>query len=169
MYIPITSDVANRIIIKRKDASTMEGWDELNTYDKVLVDAPCTTDRLSANYDEGNIFSSQLIKERLGLPELQTKLLVNALRSVRVGGSVVYSTCSLSPTQNEAVVENAVVLANRYYGIKCVELSLRPLRRHLATTGLFRFSENCHRGIQLVPWIISNFGPMYICKLRKTS
>lgn len=38
MYIPITSDVANRIIIKRKDASTMEGWDELNTYDKVLFD-----------------------------------------------------------------------------------------------------------------------------------
>jgi 16S rRNA C967 or C1407 C5-methylase (RsmB/RsmF family) len=55
-----------------------------------------------------------MTQERLDLPQLQTRLLVNALRSVRVGGSVVYSTCTLSPSQNEAVVENAAVLAQQH-------------------------------------------------------
>lgn len=42
----------------------------------------------------------------------------NALRSVQVGGYVIYSTCSLSPVQNEGVVENSVAIANEYFGIK---------------------------------------------------
>uniref|UniRef100_A0A914DM51 NOL1/NOP2/Sun domain family member 4 n=1 Tax=Acrobeloides nanus TaxID=290746 RepID=A0A914DM51_9BILA len=41
---------------------------------------------------------------RLDLPAIQTKLLINALRSVKVGGTVVYSTCSLAPNQNDVVV-----------------------------------------------------------------
>jgi len=167
MYIPANSEIANQIIIKRKDASTMEGWDELGIYDKVLVDAPCSTDRLSVNQDELNMFSTQNTEGRLNLPHLQTRLLVNALRSVRIGGSVVYSTCTLSPSQNEAVVENAAVLAESHYGIKCVERSLKPMGMDLRETGLFRFNEKCSRGILVLPWILSNFGPMYLCKLQR--
>lgn len=114
---------------------------------QVLVDASCTTDRLSANYDEGNVFATTKTQERLNLPQLQTRMLVNALRSVRVGGSVVYSTCTLSPSQNEAVVENAAVLALQHYGIRCVERSLKSMQRHFTATGLFRFHQQCQRGI----------------------
>lgn len=35
MYIPDNCEEANKIIIKRKDASTMDGWDEIEAYDKV--------------------------------------------------------------------------------------------------------------------------------------
>lgn len=35
MYIPDNCEEAAKVIIKRKDASTMEGWDELDAYDKV--------------------------------------------------------------------------------------------------------------------------------------
>lgn len=38
------------------------------------------------------------------IPELQRELLFNALKLVRRGGIVVYSTCSLSPIQNDGVV-----------------------------------------------------------------
>jgi 16S rRNA C967 or C1407 C5-methylase (RsmB/RsmF family) len=91
----------------------------------------------------------------------------NALRSVRVGGSVVYSTCTMSPTQNEVVVENAAVLARQHYGIECVEQSLKRMERHLSKTGLFQFSSQQQRGSLILPWIISNFGPMYVCKLQR--
>lgn len=34
-YIPPNSDVADRIILKRKDASLLDSWDEFNLYDRV--------------------------------------------------------------------------------------------------------------------------------------
>ncbi|VDM43388.1 unnamed protein product [Toxocara canis] len=168
MFIPLDSDAADRVILKRKDASDLQRWDELAVYDKVLVDAPCSTDRLAANQDEGNMFAVSMTTERLNLPELQAKLLINALRSVRVGGSVVYSTCTLSPIQNETVVENAVAVATERFGLKVIEQTLEQLERHLSSSGLFRFGESCRRGSLVVPFLPSNFGPMYVCKLRRT-
>ncbi|MFH4978935.1 hypothetical protein AB6A40_005644, partial [Gnathostoma spinigerum] len=167
-YIPLNSEVADKVILKRKDASDLKTWDELNVYDKVLVDAPCTTDRLAVTSDDGNMFAMKFTNERLGLPHLQTKLLINALRSAKVGGSVVYSTCSLSPVQNEAVVENAVAIANEKFGIDVVEASLVQMEQHLIASGLFRFSDQCKRGSLVVPFLPSNFGPMYVCKLLRT-
>ena len=38
---------------------------------------------------------------------LQVKLLTSALRAVKVGGTVVYATCSISPAENDAVVSPA--------------------------------------------------------------
>ncbi|CAH1997436.1 unnamed protein product [Acanthoscelides obtectus] len=77
-------------------------------YDRILVDVPCTTDRHSLHENENNIFKPSRIKERLNLPELQKELLVNALKLVERGGIVVYSTCSLSPIQNDGVVHVAL-------------------------------------------------------------
>lgn len=68
------------------------------------MDVPCTTDRHSLKENDNNIFKPSRIKERLRLPEFQSDLLYNALRLVANGGIVVYSTCSLSPIQNDGVV-----------------------------------------------------------------
>jgi hypothetical protein len=35
MYIPVTSELNERIVLKRKDASNLDNWDEENVYDKV--------------------------------------------------------------------------------------------------------------------------------------
>lgn len=69
---------------------------------------PCTTDRYSLHENDNNIFKPTRIKERLTLPELQCDLLVHALKMVAKGGIVVYSTCSLSPIQNDGVVNMAL-------------------------------------------------------------
>lgn len=42
------------------------------------------------------------------MPILQKELLVNALKLVKVGGIVVYSTCSLNPIENDGVVHMAL-------------------------------------------------------------
>ncbi|CAG9534755.1 unnamed protein product [Cercopithifilaria johnstoni] len=164
-YIPVNSDVADRIILKRKDASVLDGWDECNIYDRVLVDVPCTSDRLSANRDDGNLYSTQLTEQRLNLPEVQTRMLVNALRSVRVGGCIVYSTCALSPVQNDGVIENGVAIADEHFGIKAVELSLSQMVSHFKS--IYRFSNEPRRGLLILPFLPSNCGPMYVCKLQR--
>uniref|UniRef100_A0A0R3RXQ9 NOL1/NOP2/Sun domain family member 4 n=1 Tax=Elaeophora elaphi TaxID=1147741 RepID=A0A0R3RXQ9_9BILA len=164
-YIPVNSDVADRIILKRKDASVLESWDECNSYDTVLADVPCTSDRLSVNRDDGNLYSTHLTEQRLNLPQVQTRMLVNALRSVRVGGSVVYSTCALSPVQNDGVIENSVAIAEEYFGIKAVELSLSQMVSHFKN--IYRFSDKPRRGLLVLPFLPSNCGPMYVCKLQR--
>ena len=76
MYIPPDAPESERIIIKRKDGGRLDGWTDEGIYDKVLVDAPCTTDRLSVNQDEYNLFSPSMTQTRLNLPQLQVKLVV---------------------------------------------------------------------------------------------
>ncbi|NXG97837.1 NSUN4 methyltransferase, partial [Loxia leucoptera] len=82
-------------------------WDQVKggTFHKVLVDVPCTTDRHSAMEEDNNIFHKRRTKERQMLPMLQLQLLMAGILAARPGGAVVYSTCSLSPLQNECVVE----------------------------------------------------------------
>ena len=79
------------------------------TFDRILVDAPCT--------GTGTLARNPEIKWRLrltdieGLAGLQRSILANALEHLRPGGRLVYSTCSLEPEENEAVVANYKVLS----------------------------------------------------------
>ncbi|MBY0395782.1 MAG: 16S rRNA (cytosine(967)-C(5))-methyltransferase RsmB, partial [Thermoleophilia bacterium] len=76
-------------------------------YDAVLVDPPCTgLGTLSSRPDA----RWRRREESLApLVELQTALLARALREVRPGGRVVYSTCTLLREENEEVVAAAGV------------------------------------------------------------
>ena len=87
-----------------------EGIDKVvdNRFDKVLCDVMCTTDRHSLREDRGNWFTPSLKQRRLKLPENQSLLLQAALKMVKPGGSVMYSTCTLSPAQNDGVVYDAL-------------------------------------------------------------
>ncbi|KAL1370554.1 uncharacterized protein [Arachis hypogaea] len=82
-------------------------------YDKVLVDAECTHDgsvkhiQKFENWGWGTFQRRVLDAERTdNLHVLQLNLLRNGFRLLKVGGSLVYSTCSLTLTQNEDVVEH---------------------------------------------------------------
>jgi 16S rRNA (cytosine967-C5)-methyltransferase len=88
-----------RIECRLSDAAELT--DE-NAYDLVLVDAPCS--------GTGTLGRNPEIRHRLRLEDLprqaarQADLLRGALRAVREAGRVVYSTCSLEPEENEAVL-----------------------------------------------------------------
>lgn len=90
---------------------------ETEVYDKILVDVPCTTDRHVLHSDENNLFKPSRIKERLRIPETQSAILVKCLELLKPGGTLVYSTCSLSPVQNDGVVHMALSKAFKDCGI----------------------------------------------------
>ena len=86
-------------------------------FDRVLVDAPCSgTGTLARNPD---------IKWRLkaeDIPRLQayqTELLAAAMNLVAPNGQLVYSTCSLEPEENEAVVEKALGANPEFHLVDC--------------------------------------------------
>ncbi|KAK1359839.1 RNA (C5-cytosine) methyltransferase, subfamily [Heracleum sosnowskyi] len=81
-------------------------------YDKVLVDAECTHDgsikhiQKFENWGWTTLQRRVLNAERIdNLNVLQLLLLTNGFKLLKVGGYLVYSTCSLTVAQNEDVVE----------------------------------------------------------------
>ena len=71
-------------------------------FDKVLIDAPCSMEGLRTA--ESHPMRPVTGRERESLASRQVRLLVSALRAVRTGGQVVYSTCTLAPEEDEAVL-----------------------------------------------------------------
>lgn len=72
------------------------------TFDHVLVDAPCTgTGTLRHNPEIRWRLSRESFRE---LPAIQGRILSEAARCLRRGGRLVYSTCSVEREENEDVV-----------------------------------------------------------------
>jgi 16S rRNA (cytosine967-C5)-methyltransferase len=72
--------------------------EELRDFDRVLVDAPCS--------GLGVLASRPDLRWRAkALPELQRDLLRVATERLRPGGTVLYSVCTISSEENEAVVD----------------------------------------------------------------
>lgn len=73
------------------------------TFDTVLVDAPCSgTGTIRHNPEIRYFLKPDDFSE---LSSKQLAILTNASKTVKDGGSLVYSTCSLEPEENEVVVK----------------------------------------------------------------
>jgi 16S rRNA (cytosine967-C5)-methyltransferase len=71
--------------------------------DKILIDAPCSNSGVIAKRPEvKDRVNSKVIKR---LSKLQYDLISNAATFLKVDGSLVYSTCSILPEENEDVIE----------------------------------------------------------------
>jgi len=77
-------------------------------YDRILVDAPCTGSGTTRK--NPHVWSRWKPSGGRSMQKLQIDILSRATKLVKSGGRVVYSTCSLDPIENEAVV--AEVLRN---------------------------------------------------------
>ncbi|KAK9752720.1 16S rRNA methyltransferase RsmB/F [Popillia japonica] len=147
--------------------SLMDGRDIRDGFDKIIVDVPCTTDRHSVKELENNIFRPDRIKERLKLPELQAELLVQAIKLVKIGGNIVYSTCTLSPIQNDGVVHLAL---KQIWEETDIEIAIKDLSvALLQATKMYKFADQklMKYGHLIVPNLQINFGPTYFCKLQR--
>ncbi|TBU24699.1 S-adenosyl-L-methionine-dependent methyltransferase [Dichomitus squalens] len=75
-------------------------------FDRILCDVPCSGDgTLRKN---PGIWKHWSPMDGNGLHSLQLRILQRAMRMLKKGGRIVYSTCSLNPVENEAVVAAAL-------------------------------------------------------------
>jgi len=73
-------------------------------FDRVLVDAPCSSEG-RFRCDNAKTFAYCSLRKIREMAKKQRGLLLNAGRQVRPGGVLVYSTCTFAPEENEAVVD----------------------------------------------------------------
>lgn len=152
------------LILQQKDARSLC---EYSSFDKILVDVPCTTDRHSLHKNDNNIFKPTRIKERLRLPELQANILTNCLRLLKPGGSLVYSTCSLSPVQNDGVIHMALQKAFHEWNLEFTIKDLSKLVLLFSDIYRFEYSKGLKYGQMVVPYLVANYGPMYFSKITR--
>ncbi|KAM4539185.1 RNA cytosine C(5)-methyltransferase NSUN2 [Odontesthes bonariensis] len=97
------------IMVVNHDASCIptlyidsEGKRDVLFYDRVLCDVPCSGDgTMRKNID---VWKKWTTSNSLHLHGLQLRIAVRGIEQLAVGGRMVYSTCSLNPIEDEAVI-----------------------------------------------------------------
>lgn len=92
-------EISNIKAIKR-DAT--EKWNDDEKFDRILCDVPCSGYGVIRKKPEIRYKSLKSVK---GLPDIQYKILKNSSESLKSGGYLIYSTCTLNPAENNEVVE----------------------------------------------------------------
>jgi 16S rRNA (cytosine1407-C5)-methyltransferase len=136
------------------------------TFDRVLLDAPCSMENLRPTPNRPLRETTR--DERLRLKERQIQLLSSGLQCLKIGGQMVYATCSLAPEEDEAVL-NALLHAYP----NSIEILNVSQKVPFDTPGLTHFrEESFHPAVQnalrLWPHITGMSG--FFCALiRKTA
>ncbi|KAJ1116803.1 hypothetical protein NDU88_005008 [Pleurodeles waltl] len=108
-------------------------------FDKVLVDAPCSNDR-SWLFSSDPQQAALRIAERKDLPVVQIQLLSSAIEALRPGGSLVYSTCTLSRAENCDVIAELLSTFNSILPVDLSEIASAVSREFSFAAGV-RWTE----------------------------
>ena len=103
--------------------------------DRVLCDVPCSGFGVFAKKPE---IRYKDLAECAPLPDIQLAILENACRYVKSGGSLVYSTCTLLPEENE---DNVARFIAKHPEFKPCEFTVGDLS---STNGMLTLTPDAH-------------------------
>jgi len=146
-YVP--RSIRDRVWVTGKDGVQF-GLKEAGTFDRVLLDAPCSGERHVLENPTAQKEWSPRRTEHLATR--QYSLLSAALLALKPGGRVVYSTCSISPDENDGVIKKL---------LKKKKDEVKLLEAPLGVGG-----ERTEFGVAYMP-DRSGFGPLYFAVVEK--
>ena len=120
----LTSNL-NRCGVINTLVTLMDGRDIKYKFDKILLDAPCT----SSGTIRGLTKSSQFLANSWNLNKivstsgLQKKLILNSFNNLNSKGTLVYAVCSLEPEEGEEVIQ--FLLDNSDAKIEKIDLNIK--------------------------------------------
>lgn len=132
-------------------------------FDRVLVDAPCSAEGTLAKSPEALVrWSDKSIKK---LAVIQSKLLTAAYLALKPGGTLVYSTCTFAPEENEGVV-SGFLRAHPEASTEPFELPGLPLAPGLEEWHGEMYDPGVTNGRRVWPGEHRMEG-FFICRIRK--
>ena len=132
--------------VLRDSSVFFDEWEE--AFDFILADVPCSGFGIIRKKPDIRYKDETSINQ---LPELQLKILNNVSRYLKRGGTLLYSTCTILPQENECVVDSFLEQnkdyeeVDEYFDIPCIKNKY---------------------GVTLLPHISGTDG-FYMCKLRR--
>jgi 16S rRNA C967 or C1407 C5-methylase (RsmB/RsmF family) len=146
-YVPRA--VRERVRVTGKDGVQF-GLREPNTFDSILLDVPCSGERhLLENKSALDEWSPRRTEH---LATRQYSLLAAALLALKPGGKMVYSTCSISPLENDGIIQKL---------FKKKKSEVRLLDNEIVLGG-----EKTEFGVAFLP-DRCGFGPLYFTTIEK--
>jgi NOL1/NOP2/sun family putative RNA methylase len=130
------------------------------SFDRILLDAPCSGEGVI--WKDATRKTSRTPDDIAQCSITQKRLLEAGLQALKPGGTIVYSTCSFAPEENEYVV-NAI--------LDKFDVKVQPLQfgtEGLTAFGSKAFSKELKFTVRLYPHIHNSMG-FYVAKLRKNT
>jgi len=134
-------------------------------FDRVLLDAPCSSEsRFQLNQPES--FSHWTLKKIREVSRKQRKLIYSAVQCLKPGGTLVYSTCSFAPEENEAIIDHILKKFPQQLEIQSISLPVENTQQGLVEWQGKNFNPSLEKSIRILPnELMDGF---YLCKLKKT-
>jgi 16S rRNA C967 or C1407 C5-methylase (RsmB/RsmF family) len=132
--------------------ATKWGLYEQGLYDRILLDAPCSSERHVLN--DAKALKMWRPSRPKALARQQFAMLAAALEAVKIGGFILYSTCSIEPSENEGVI-------GRLFAKRAGRFTLEDISGPDA--------EQRSYGSIILPDRSDGRGPLYFCLIRRVS
>ena len=132
-------------------------------FDKVLVDAPCSgTGTIRRSPDTLKVWNPKMIKR---LSNIQKSLAETGFKTLKTGGVMVYSTCSVEPEENEGVID---FLLNKFPEAKIEKIDL-SINQSQPITDFERkkYDEEIKKCLRIWPQDNNTEG-FFIAKIKKS-
>lgn len=128
--------------------------DDFFSFDKILLDAPCTgSGTININDSKLNeYFTENLLQKSI---KSQKMLINKAIKILKNGGELIYSTCSILKEENEAIIEDLMKNNN----IQVVNINVKEFEK------LPKLHTNIKGTICLMP--TNEFEGFFVAKLKK--
>jgi len=147
----------SNVLIFKKDARFVHDFKLL--FDKILLDAPC-----GGNFCvEPDYFKIRTMRDLESKSRTQKELLRSAYLSLKKGGVLVYSTCSLEPEENELVLD--------WFLSEFKDMSLEEVNISVGSPGIVEFNnqklyEKLFKARRLWPHLTGT-GGFFVARLKK--
>jgi tRNA (cytosine49-C5)-methyltransferase len=148
--------VANTVLTR------MEGHWFKQKFDKILLDAPCSgIGTIRKSYQTIGMWNPNTIKK---FGNIQKKLIKTAFNCLEEGGEMIYSTCTLEPHEDEAVVNS---LLEQFDNAKIEKFNINMKKGSISTEfEKETYSDEVKKTLKVWPQDNDTEG-FYVAKIKK--